>query len=110
MAAFEYTAIDKNGRQRKGVLEGDSSRQVRQALRDRDLMPMAVEPAAARRGETAVRPDRQASVSTVRRAMSPLEMALFTRQLSTLIAAGLPVEESLYTIARQTTSAASPRW
>ena len=101
MAAFEYTAIDKSGRQRKGVLEGDSSRQVRQALRDRDLMPMAVEPAAGRRenGSTARSPGTRL---TVRRAMSPLEMALFTRQLSTLIAAGLPVEESLHTIARQT--------
>ena len=101
MAAFEYTAIDKSGRQRKGVLEGDSSRQVRQALRDRDLMPMAVEPAAGRRenGNVARSPGTRLMV---RRAMSPLEMALFTRQLSTLIAAGLPVEESLHTIARQT--------
>ena len=98
MAAFEYTAIDKDGRQRKGVLEGDSSRQVRQALRERDLMPMAVEPAAGRRDNGTSSPGLRLAV---RRAMSPLEMALFTRQLSTLIAAGLPVEESLHTIARQ---------
>ena len=101
MAAFEYTAIDKSGRQRKGVLEGDSSRQVRQALRDRDLMPMAVEPAAGRRENGSVSRSPGTRLM-VRRAMSPLEMALFTRQLSTLIAAGLPVEESLHTIARQT--------
>ena len=100
MAAFEYTAIDKSGRQRKGVLEGDSSRQVRQALRDRDLMPMAVEPAARQENGSTTR--SAGTRLTVRRAMSPLEMALFTRQLSTLIAAGLPVEESLHTIARQT--------
>ena len=100
MAAFEYTAIDKNGRQCKGVLEGDSSRQVRQALRDRDLMPMAVEPASGRR-ENGAAASSPGTRFAVRRAMSPLEMALFTRQLSTLIAAGLPVEESLHTIARQ---------
>ena len=99
MPAFEYTAIDKDGRQRKGVLEGDSSRQVRQALRDRELMPMAVQPAAARRENGTATSNGMRL--TVRRAMSPLEMALFTRQLSTLIAAGLPVEESLHSIARQ---------
>ncbi len=99
MAAFEYTAIDPTGRQRKGVVEGDSGRQVRQVLRDRGMAPISVAPAAGRRENGAA----IGSVSrlTVGRAMSPLDLALFTRQLSTLTAAGLPVEESLYTIARQ---------
>ena len=99
MPAFEYTAIDPAGRQRKGVLEGDSGRQVRQLLRDRGFAPMAVALTATRRsnGEGV---SSKASLA-LRRAMSPLELALFTRQLSTLIAAGLPVEESLHTIARQ---------
>ena len=99
MPAFEYTAIDPAGRQRKGVLEGDSGRQVRQQLRDQGFAPMAVELAAARRSNG----DGTSSKTfpALRRAMSPLELALFTRQLSTLIAAGLPVEESLHTIARQ---------
>jgi len=97
--AFEYTAIDPAGRQRKGVLEGDSGRQVRQLLRDRGFAPMAVELTATRRGN-GEGVSSKASLA-LRRAMSPLELALFTRQLSTLIAAGLPVEESLHTIARQ---------
>ncbi len=99
MPAFEYTAIDPAGRQRKGVLEGDSGRQVRQLLRDRGFAPMAVELTATRRGN-GEGVSSKASLA-LRRAMSPLELALFTRQLSTLIAAGLPVEESLHTIARQ---------
>ena len=101
MAAYEYTAIDANGRQRKGVVEGDSARHVRQALRDRALAPMAVAPAAS--GSAAAQQNGRSLrlPSGLRRAMSPLELALFTRQMSTLLAAGLPVEESLHTIARQ---------
>ena len=100
MAAFEYTALDAGGRQRKGVLEGDSSRQVRQLLRDQGLSPMSVATASRRNGA------RAASTSTVKRlsiggTVAPLDLALLTRQLATLIAAGLPVEESLHTIARQ---------
>ncbi|MDE0440787.1 MAG: type II secretion system inner membrane protein GspF [Gammaproteobacteria bacterium] len=99
MAAFEYTAIDARGRHKKGIEEGDSSRQVRQTLRDRGLAPTSVvHSAAARDGKS------QGSAPGIRvgwRAMAPLELALFTRQLATLVAAGLPVEESLHTIARQ---------
>ncbi len=105
MAAFEYTAIDSDGRQRKGVLEGDSGRQIRQALRDQGLVPMAVEAAASNRGNgngAGAGPSDHRPRFTMRRAMPPLELALLTRQLATLIAAGLPIEESLHTIARQT--------
>jgi len=101
VAAFEYTAIDPRGRQRKGIEEGDSRRQVRQTLRDRGLAPMTVELVAvserlARAGTRSPRFRFQ-----LRRTLPPLELAVFTRQFSTLIAAGLPVEESLHAIARQ---------
>jgi general secretion pathway protein F len=42
MAAYEYTALDAGGREMRGVLEGDSARQVRQLLRDQSLLPVAV--------------------------------------------------------------------
>ena len=98
MAAFEYTALEANGRQRKGVLEGDSARHVRQVLRDQGLSPVEVASAAQQKNGADTEPTGKLVFG---RAMSPLELALFTRQLSTLIAAGLPVEESLHTIARQ---------
>ena len=43
MGAFEYVAVDAAGRERKGVLEGDTARHVRQLLRDQS--------AAAGRGQ-----------------------------------------------------------
>ena len=100
MAVFEYTALDANGRQRKGVVEGDSGRQVRQTLRDQGLSPMSVTATDAERGNGASK--QPSNLGPVRRrSLAPLELALITRQLATLIAAGLPVEESLNTVARQ---------
>jgi general secretion pathway protein F len=95
MAAYEYTALDASGRQRRGVLEADSGRQIRQMLRDQGLVPLAVDQ-AAERVRTAGGGMRW------RRGMSPLDQALFTRQLATLIAASLPIEEALRAVAQQT--------
>ena len=100
MAAFEYTALDSGGKQRKGVVEGDSSRQVRQLLRDQGLSPMSVHASASRRnGAATAGPGRFRFAWG--RAIAPLDLALLTRQLATLVGAGLPVEEALHTIARQ---------
>jgi general secretion pathway protein F len=96
MAAYEYTALDASGRQRRGVLEADSGRQIRQMLRDQGLVPLAVDQAAEKsRGA-------RGSAWGFRRGMSTLDQALFTRQLATLIAAGLPIEEALRAAAQQT--------
>ena len=42
MGAFEYVAVDTTGRERKGVIEGDTPRHVRQLLRDQSLLPVVV--------------------------------------------------------------------
>ena len=42
MAAYEYTALDAQGRELRGVLDGDSARQIRQLLRDQSLLPVTV--------------------------------------------------------------------
>ena len=42
MGAFEYTALDTGGKERKGVLEGDTPRHIRQLLRERQLLPVTV--------------------------------------------------------------------
>ncbi len=94
MAAFEYAALDDRGRQKKGVLEADSLRQTRQLLRDRGLVPLSVEPASERKTSSG-------GGFTFARRLGPLDRVLITRQLATLIAAGLPVEEALQAVAQQ---------
>ena len=42
MAAYDYQAVDSRGKTKKGVIEGDTPRQVRGLLRDQGLMPIEV--------------------------------------------------------------------
>jgi general secretion pathway protein F len=95
MAAFEFAALDARGRQRKGVLEADSMRQTRQMLRDQGLVPLSVE-AASDRGR-----DATARTWSFARRLGPLDRVLLTRQLATLVAASLPIEEALQAVAQQ---------
>ncbi|WP_019530147.1 type II secretion system inner membrane protein GspF [Dasania marina] len=96
MAAFSYTALNLQGKQSKGVLEGDSSRQIRQQLREQQLTPLEVRPLAHNKGDS---PGRQYQRSPK---LSVADLAMVTRQLATLVQASLPLEEALNTVARQT--------
>jgi len=95
VGAFEYTALDAAGKERKGILEGDTPRQIRQQLREQQLLPVVVAEVAQKEAR------RQRSFSLLRR-VSPSDLALFTRQLATLVRAGLPLEESLLAVSQQT--------
>lgn len=94
MGAFEYTAIDNRGRERRGVLEGDTPRQIRQQLRDQGLTPLAVAQAAEREA-------RRGIGLGWRRGISAADLALITRQLATLVRSALPVEEALLVASQQ---------
>jgi len=96
MPAFEYAALKTNGRKERGILEGDNARQVRQALRERGLTPLDVHPVSERSQ------GRRGAFGLRRGGMRPADLALFTRQLATLLRAGAPLEEALGTAARQT--------
>ncbi len=93
MAAFEYSALDAKGRKKKGVIEADNERHLRQLLRDKGMTPLDV---------------KQGKESTRNVLFSPginvKERALLTRQLATLIDAGLPIEEALTGVAQQASS------
>jgi general secretion pathway protein F len=97
MGAFEYVALDPQGRERKGLIEGDTPKHVRQLLRDKQLLPLEIQ-------ETAQREKKQSRSRRpfMRRSLSSLDLALLTRQLATLLRSGLPLEETLQAVAEQT--------
>ncbi|MDV5172283.1 type II secretion system inner membrane protein GspF [Photobacterium rosenbergii] len=95
MAAFEYKALDAKGRQKKGVLEGDTARQIRQQLRDQGMIPVEVV-------QTHEREKKKAKGGfQLRRGISTTELSLITRQLATLVQASMPLEECLKAVAEQ---------
>jgi len=94
MGAFEYTAVDPRGKERKGVIEGDTPRRVRQLLRDKDLIPLSVTEIAEKESS------RQQSF-TLRRSMTPADLAMITRQIATLVHSSMPLEEALTAVGEQ---------
>ncbi len=94
MGAFEYVAINKSGKESKGLIEGDTPRHVRQLLRERQLLPVQV-------SEVARKEAKGQRNFSMRRGLSANELALLTRQLATLAQAGLPLEEALLAVSQQ---------
>jgi general secretion pathway protein F len=97
MGAFEFVALDKSGKESKGLLEGDTPKHVRQILRERQLLPVKVTEVAQEESK------RQGRLS-LRRGLSASELALLTRQLATLSQSGLPLEEALLAVSQQNES------
>lgn len=96
MTAYQYSAINQKGRKLSGTMEADSSRQIRQTIRDQGLIPLSVRPVIEK-----AQKQKKSRFSFSPR-LSQLNLALITRQLSILIQAGLPIEEALKGIAKQT--------
>jgi len=103
MAGFRFEAIDAAGRRETGVLEADTPRQARAQLRERGLIPTQVELLL----ETVEKQEKRGYRRE--RGLSTTDLALATRQLATLLAAGLTMEESLSATIEQSESAATQR-
>lgn len=96
MAAYEYSALNAQGRLEKGLIEGDTPRQARQLLRERGLSPLEITEVAEQ--------SHRVSPTLFQRhggGISVGELSLFTRQLATLSRSGLPLDEALTAVAEQ---------
>ena len=93
MATFFYKAIDAQGKQKKGSLEADSARLLRQQLRASGLIPVEVTAVTNKTSKN--------SSGLLKSKIKTADLALITRQLSTLVASAIPIEESLQAVAEQ---------
>lgn len=93
MAFYAWTATDAAGKTQRGTLQAEGPKQVRQSLREQKLMPLTItetcENAASAKAKTGAR-------------LSVPVLSMFTRQLSTLVNASLPLESALKAISKQT--------
>lgn len=94
MAAFRYEAADKLGHTSKGVVNADSARAARANLRALGLLPIQVE---AITNES----DGSTRKHAFGEGLSTVELALFTRQLASLLEASLPLEQALSALQEQ---------
>jgi len=90
MAAFEYEALDAAGKRTKGLLSADSEAAARKELRRRRLAPLSV----ARASEKGAGANPVANLFKPK-GLSEDDLTGVTRQLATLIDAGMPVEEAV---------------
>jgi len=98
MAAFDYKALTPEGKTRSGVVEADSGRQARQVLRDKQLTPLSL---VESRAKNAKSDSTNIGAQWLSPTLATKSLALVTRQMATLIQAGLPLEEALQAIAQQ---------
>lgn len=95
MPAFTFEALDAQGKNRKGVIEGDTARAVRGLLRAQSLVPLSVEPVAGGSSD-----DGQSSQGLNRslftsRIFNATGLSIWTRQIAGLVTSGLPLERAL---------------
>ena len=93
MPAFDYIALNESGKKTRGILEADSARSVRSQLRDKSFTPLEVK-------EAKQQVEKQSSLFSSK-SISGNDLCLVTRQIATLIQAGMPLETCLQAVARQ---------
>jgi len=98
MPAYSYRALNSTGKTVKGVLEGDSERQIRSQLRTQKLKPLDVKSVIQK--ESANSTQTQSFFQRGKK-LSVRDLSLVTRQLSSLVQSGLPLDETLQVAAKQ---------
>ena len=98
MPVYEYIALDAGGRRQKGIVDAGNMAAARQKLRETDVFPVEIaETADMKREETA---GRGRAVHLFRK-VGLRELSVMTRQLATLLGAGLPLVPSLSALVAQ---------
>ncbi|MDH4322097.1 MAG: type II secretion system inner membrane protein GspF [Desulfobulbaceae bacterium] len=99
MPVFEYTALDKAGKSLSGIIDADSMVAARQKLRNGGAYPVTIRESAAREKVGGARKTSPATFFS--RKVKSDELHAFTRQLATLVNAGIPLVGALDTLVRQ---------
>ncbi|UCF31758.1 MAG: type II secretion system inner membrane protein GspF [bacterium] len=100
MPLFEYSALDTKGRRQSGFVDAGNIQAARERLKGEGLFVVALTAAAAREAEPGLR-----SISLFGR-VSGTDLASVTRQLATLLKAGLPLVQALEALIEQIEKAA----
>ena len=98
MSVFEYVALDSRGRERKGFVDAPGVAAARQALRDGGIYPVEIRQAKEKKSSAL---SSSLEINFLQK-ISAKEISIFTRQLSTLLGAGIPLVPSFTVLLAQT--------
>ncbi|MEX2418927.1 MAG: type II secretion system F family protein, partial [Acidimicrobiia bacterium] len=93
---FEYRARDRSGGVHAGVIEGSSSAAVASALREKGYVPLRID----EKRSSAL--DKEFSIPGFKKKVKPKEVAIFSRQLATMVNSGLTLTRALGILEEQT--------
>lgn len=99
MPAYSFEALDAQGATQKGLIDADTAKAARGLLRARALVPLSVEPAMNVGAD-----GKGTGLNTTLwggRVFNATGLAVWTRQLAGLVAAGLPLERALSALSEE---------
>ena len=102
MPKFSYTAVDARGKQANGFIEANDQNDAITQIRQLGYYPQRLE--EAREEQVATAAGSEGKPATKKKGGGKVKsktLTIFTRQLATLIEAGLPLMRSLNTLAKQ---------
>jgi general secretion pathway protein F len=98
MPVYEYRALDKKGKNLKGIIDAESESQARSKLRSSGKYPVAVKESISKSGLAG---KKSGTIGFFERVRSE-EINVMTRQLATLLGAGIPLVQALTSLVEQT--------
>ncbi len=104
MAVFEYRALNSKGKAVSGIIDAESESAAKSKLRQQMLFPTFLNKIESQPGTGATKPLSFLSEFSFFSKVGSSELALITRQLSTLLSAGFPLVKSVSTLVPQTKS------
>ena len=101
MPVYEYTALNSTGKRLKGIVDADSVVAARHKLRESNIFPIGIEETSSKPKGL---PSGQVSFASLFRRIRPAELSAVTRQLATLMGAGISLVSSLEGLISQITN------
>ena len=98
MPVFEYSALDSKGKRTSGIIDAESLSAARQKIRNAGNFPVDIKEI---QDTDSPRTSRNLSLTRFIRRIKPIETAMMTRQLATLLNAGLPLVTAMDTLTSQ---------
>ena len=98
MPVYEYTALNDKGKKLKGIIDAQSTVAARQKLRESNIYLTDLQETSGAKKDSPLKQP----LGGLFRKVGSREVTVMTRQLATLLGAGLPLVQSLATLIAQT--------